>query len=169
MRSGSIDLPGVGLHSSYPREPYSLSVTPKAILEFCERKGISRYDILSDAGISDSSSRPADPEAAFQKIATLWEVALKRTGDASIALQVGQCIPIGAFQFVDHIFMLAPSGLDALDAGRKFFHMINTEFQFTAEVRKNKLVVELHSARHPEFLSGECVHYAFSAVLFRLQ
>jgi AraC-like DNA-binding protein len=169
MRSGSIDLPGVELQNSYPREPYSLSVTPKAILEYCERKGISRYDILSDAGISESADRPVDADAAFQKIAILWEAALKKTGDAAIAIQVGQSIPIGAFHFVDHIFMLAPNGLDALDAGRKFFHLINTEFEFSAEVRKNKLVVELHSARHPEFLSTECVHYAFSAVLSRLQ
>lgn len=51
MRSGSIDLPGVGLHSSYPRESYSLSVTPDALLDYCEQKGINRYDILSDASV----------------------------------------------------------------------------------------------------------------------
>lgn len=102
------------------------TTSSRALLAACERLGIDVAALLADAGLT--AAQVADPDGRLPgaAVASLWQAALRHSGDPGLGLRVALAVPFGAYRIIDFLAASAPTVGEALSRVARYFPIINS-------------------------------------------
>lgn len=148
----------------------SLNTATKALLEICERRGISGGDLLKSAELNPALMEKFNGRIPADKKRIIWQEALDRTGDERIGLCSAEVVPFGGYGVLDYLLFAAATVGEVLDLTSRFYRLINDNAELRLEKHKSFVAVELYNAsstsKHSLGLSAE---YSFAMLTFRIR
>jgi len=145
------------------------AITPGIIAGACERYGISQESLLLDAGVSiDSISSPSG-QIPLEKMHSLWESAMRLTGDDMFALHTSERLPFGAYRLLDYLMAASSTPCDALMRSSRCFGSMNNTFRLSLDWHRDMAYLELHNPSDPKYMPRSYIEYIFTNYLMRLR
>lgn len=145
------------------------AITSGIIAGECGRYGISQEKLLLDAGVSiDSISSPSG-QTPLDKMHSLWESAVRLTGDDMFALHAAERVPFGAYRLLDYLLAASSTPRDALMRSSRCFGCMNNTFRLSLGWHRDVAYLELHNPSDPKYMPRSYIEYIFINYLVRLR
>ncbi len=145
------------------------AITPRFLIEECDRRGISREQLMNEAGISQECLQKASGGIPVEKMYVLWESIFRLTKDQMFALHAAEKVPFGTFRLLDYMFAASSTTREALARASKSFGTMNNAFLMLLRLRGSFAYLELHNLRGPQNIPRPYIEYIFTNYLMRLR
>jgi AraC-like DNA-binding protein len=116
------------------------AISIKGLIAGLERVGVSRAELLANAGDEVAGLEDAYGSVANSLFGQLWARAFEITGDPLIASRAGFAVPMDAFGLLDHIARNAPTVAAALTLLGEYFRLVATNMSLTAPAANRETV-----------------------------
>src|SRR5262249_10519724 len=107
------------------------AITPRIIVMECARYGISQDKLLREAGLSIDSIPSPSGQFPLDIMHSLWDSAMRLTGDAMFALHAAERVPFGAYRVLDYLLAASSTPRDALMRSSRCFGCMNNTFRLS--------------------------------------
>ena len=142
------------------------AITPQILIQECSRQGVSKETLLG--GIPHEAIRSPTGQIPCETMCSLWENALRLSGDPMLALHVAEKIPFGAYGLLDYMFAASATPREGLFRNSRSFNIMNNAFVIAFRLHRDLAYLELHSPRNPRHVPRPYIEYILTLYLARL-
>jgi AraC-like DNA-binding protein len=141
------------------KNPTTISSWVLAIAKTLDKQGYDSKAVLTEAGIQEKTLLDPDKRIKLKKMSSLWELAVKKTGDSSFGLSVAENVGPESLQALGYALMASENMDSAFKRVQRFYRMISNAVEITLEDENDK--VALSFGRHD--VGPELSEYAIDA------
>ena len=146
-----------------------LTVSSRALLDYCEKLSIDTGTILRAVGVERSLIDDPDGRLPLEQARALWRQAYQASGDADLALHAAEALRFGAYRVIDYLAGSAPTVGAAIAQVSAYFPIVNSAVRLPITTRGEDIAMGVVSPADPAHITRPYVEYTFAAVFLRVR
>jgi AraC-like DNA-binding protein len=146
-----------------------LTVSSRALLEYCDKLGVDTGAILRTAGLERAAVDDPDGRLPLAQARNLWRLAYQASGDPDLALHAAEALRFGAYRVIDYLAGSAPTVGAAIAQVSAYFPIINSAVRLPITTRTGDVAISLVCPDDPAHITRPYVEYTFAAVFLRVR
>jgi AraC-like DNA-binding protein len=146
-----------------------LTVSTKAVLDYCARMGVDTDAMLDAVGVARSTINDFDARITREKQMEIWRRAYQTSRDPDLALHAAESLPLGAYRVVDYLAVSAPTVGAAISQVSAYFPIINSSVRLPIELGPDEVLLSISCPDEPSSITRPYVEYTFVAIFQRIR
>jgi AraC-like DNA-binding protein len=141
------------------------TTSTRALLAACDRLGIDRGELLAAAALTAAQVDDPDGRLPGDAVSTLWDAALKRSGEPDLGLRIALAVPFGAYRVIDFLAASAATVGEGLIRVARYFPLINSALGWEIAEEESSVRVALVHPTIPGALPRAYAEYALAVTV----
>ena len=136
------------------------TTSSRALLAACDRLGLDTRELLAEAGLAAAQVNDPDGRLPGAAVSTLWQAAIRRSGDPGLGLRVALAVPFGAYRVIDFLAASAATVGDGLVRVARYFPLVNSALAWDITDERSAMRIALTHPTIPDGLPRPYAEYA---------